>query len=105
MPLGKKKLKKIDIEIYGNEFSLRVEEKEEEKVREVALSVTERMRDLSEDHPTNTIHLAIMTAFQLAYELGEVEGKKFTSNETIKNVTKSLDDIVEKVKKAEKIKI
>lgn len=100
--MGNTTTKKITLKIYGQEFPLRVEENEEARVREVAEFVNTRMEELSSEYFANTTRLAIITAFQIAYELHEFQREEKVSKVEIKQVNQRIDALIKKIEKAEK---
>lgn len=57
------------IKVFGQEFKIKANRDEGELLEEVASLVTRRLEQLSRNSSISTERIAIMTAFQFAYEL------------------------------------
>ena len=87
--------KTIDVEIYGQRFSIRGEA-DEVYVRRLAGFVDGQMRSLAEGMNTTTpSKLAVLTAINLAHQLFEVERKRAQGDADVERRMTSLMESIE----------
>lgn len=86
--------KKVDIDILGQQFSLKVDEDADvANLKRVEKYVADMMKNLSQEASGNTAKIAVMTAFQIGYELFEANEHLSGIENELKNVDKKIEDI------------
>ena len=89
-----------NIEIYGQSFTIRTEPEEEKNLQRVAAEVNDFLKDLSCKGTVPIHRLALMAAFQYAYELDLIRKSHGLSGELSKKINKKIDDILAKLQDA-----
>ncbi|MBM3333745.1 cell division protein ZapA [Candidatus Sumerlaeota bacterium] len=90
--------KKVEISILGHVFKLRCHDGEEEKLREAARVVEERIAELTETGGmVDSLRTALMAALYLAYELLTHEDKDFHLSAEYRRIQKRLRSLVEQI--------
>jgi len=89
-----------NIEIYGQVFTVRAEPDEEKNLQRVAAEVNEFLRELSRKGAVPLHRLALMAAFQYAYELDITRNCQGISKELTEEMNKKIDDIIGKLQDA-----
>ena len=88
------------IEIYGQSFTIRAEPEEEEDLKKVADDVNAFLKQLSRRGTVAIHRLALMAAFQYAYELHTLRNTTPMNRKTSQQVAKKLDKILAKLQAA-----
>jgi len=91
------KLTQISIEIYGQTFTIRAEPGEEKDLALVAEDVNDFLKHLSRKGTVPIHRLALMAAFQYAYELHTIKNSAPVSKTMSREVNKRLDKILAKL--------
>jgi len=87
--------KTIDVEIYGQRYTIRGEA-DEAYVRRLASFVDGQMRHLAEGmHTTTPSKLAVLTALNLAHQLSELERKRAQGDADVERRMLSLMESIE----------
>lgn len=94
------KLIQTTIEIYGQTFTLRTDPEEEKDLQQVSAEVNEFLKQLSRKGTVPIHRLALMAAFQYAYELFMIKNSTPVSKATSREVNKRLDKILTKLQSA-----
>jgi len=90
--------KRIEISIQGHVFKLRCPDGEEEKLREAAKVVEERIAELAQTSGmVDTLRIALMAAFYLAYEVLTREDKDFHLSAEYRRIQRRLRSLVEQI--------
>jgi cell division protein ZapA (FtsZ GTPase activity inhibitor) len=88
------------IEIYGQTFTIRAEPEEEKALQQVSSEVNEFLKQLSRKGTVPIHRLALMAAFQYAYELFMIKNSAPVSKSNSHEVNKRLDKILTKLQAA-----
>lgn len=88
------------IEIYGQTFNLRTEPEEEKNLQRVAVEVNEFLRELACKGNVPLHRLALMAAFQYAYQLDIAKKRHASSPDTSRKVSQKIEDIIGKLQDA-----
>ena len=91
----------IPIKVFGQEFKIKAGTHEKELLESVARLVTEKIENLSKDSSVSTERIAIMTAFQFAFELKQKE-KTFPQKKSDKSVQHKIDSLIKRIERAVK---
>jgi len=84
----------VEVEILGQRYVLK-SEFPEDRVREVAIYVDEKMREVAEGTRTvNTLHVAILTALNIAHECLQEKGEKEKILQRIEEKTEKLEEFI-----------
>jgi len=94
------KLTKITLEIYGQSFTIRADPDEEKKLNQVADEVNEFLKQLSHSGTVPIHRLALMAAFQYAYELDTLKNTPAVSKKVYRDVNSKIDQIMAKLQDA-----
>ena len=94
------KLIETTIEIYGQTFTLRTDPEEEKELKRVAAEVNDFLRHLSRRGTVAIHRLALMAAFQYAYELDVLKSTAGPPDRLARQITKRLDKILLKLQAA-----
>jgi cell division protein ZapA len=90
--------KRIEIPIQGQVFKLRCPEGEEERLREAAKLVEEKIAELTQSTGlVDSFRTALMAAFHLAYEVISREEKSFRHSAEYRKIQKRLKTLVEEI--------
>ena len=90
----------ISIDIYGQTFTIRAEPEEKENLQKVAIEVNDFLNSLSRKGTVAIHRLALMAAFQFAYELDSYKRSCNISPDKNRNIEKKLDRIMVKLNAA-----
>lgn len=88
------------IEIYGQTFNLRTEPDEEKNLLRVAAEVNEFLRELACKGNAPLHRLALMAAFQYAYQLDIAQKRNSSSPDLSRKVAQKIEDIIGKLQDA-----
>ncbi len=94
------KLSRTTIELYGQTFTLRAEPEEEESLKRVAQEVNEFLKQLSRKGTVAIHRVALMAAFQYAYELDALKNSPTLNKKTTHQIMKRLDKLLAKLQTA-----
>jgi cell division protein ZapA len=84
----------VEVEILGQRYVLK-SEFPEDRVREVAIYVDEKMREVAEGTKTvNTLHVAILAALNIAQECLHEKGEKEKILQRIEEKTERLEEFI-----------
>jgi len=90
--------KRIELTIHGQTFRLKCPEGEEERLRAAATLVESKMADLTQSTGlVDSVRVAIMAAFHLAYEVLSSEEKNFQKSPEYKKLQERIRNLVEKI--------
>ena len=90
--------KRIEIPIQGQVFKLRCPEGEEQRLREAAQLVEDKIAELTQTSGlVDSLRAALMAAFHLAYEAISREDKSFHHSAEYKKIQKRLRTLVEEI--------
>lgn len=82
------KKKPVEVEVLGHRLTVASEEGEEH-VRDTAAYVDQQMRALAKRHPVpSTLHLALLTALNIASEYWKLQREQEDLNHTISRVSR-----------------
>jgi cell division protein ZapA (FtsZ GTPase activity inhibitor) len=88
---------KTTIDIYGQSFTIRAEPEEEEILMLVSEEVNDFLKDLSHKGTVAIHRLALMAAFQYAYELYNLKNAQPRSSQLSRKFKKRIDKIMDKL--------
>ena len=90
------------VKILGQEFKIKANRDEGELLEEVASLVTRRLEQLSRNSSISTERIAIMTAFQFAYELKTKELAAPVKGKSGKALNDKVDRMIKRIERAVK---
>ena len=90
--------KRIEIAIQGLDFRLRCPEGEEERLREAAKIVEDKIAELKRTSGlVDSLRITTLAAFHLAYELLSREEKNFRQSAEYKKIQKRLRSLIQEI--------
>ena len=94
----------IRVKILHHEFSIKASEKEADLIEEIAADVAKRIQSLSRKSSLSTERIAIMTAFQYAFELRTKELETPLDGKSKRVVKDKIDQMIKRIDRAVKDK-
>jgi cell division protein ZapA (FtsZ GTPase activity inhibitor) len=95
-----KELITVNVKVYGQEFKIKAQENEVELIHKAADLATKRMQQISESGIVSIHRVAIMAAFQFAYELMQTKESAPPSATDKRDINNRVDHLISRIDEA-----